>query len=74
MSPGSRIAKATTTKSRSFSKLDLDRKIAHLIKISTILDTQLFYLRSCKRKEPPNRELLRYVSRQARLIALCAAL
>jgi len=74
MSPRSRVAKATTTKSRSFSKLDLDRKIAHLIKISTLLDKQLFYLHSCKRKGPPNRDLLRYVSRQERLKALCAAL
>lgn len=65
MSPESRIAKATATKSRYFSKVDLDRKIAHLIKISTVLDKQLFYLRSCKRKEPPNRELLRYVIAEA---------
>ena len=74
MSPRSRVAKATTQNSRSFSKLDLDRKITHLIRISRLLEKQLFYLSSCKRKGPPNRELLRYVIRQERLKALCAAL
>jgi hypothetical protein len=74
MSPRLRVAETATTKSRSLANLDLDRKIAHLIKIRTLLDKQLSYLRSCKRQEPKNRDLLRYVSRLERLKALCAAL
>jgi hypothetical protein len=74
MNPRSRDATSTRSNFSSFPNLDLDRKIARLVKISKLLERQVFYLRSSKRRPQPNRELLRYVTRHQRIKALCATL
>jgi hypothetical protein len=74
MSPRSRVGKASRSASFSFSKLDLDQKLALLMKITRLMERQILYLRSCRRRAPPNSELARYLKRHERIKALCVTL